>query len=226
MKTKNKKNASNEFIELLAIMQKLRDECPWDKIQTAQSLRQFILEEAYEVIHTIDQQHWNELCAELGDLLLQIVFQSIIASEKDHFDITDVIDHLNNKLKKRHPHVFDKKKISSAEAVEKNWENIKITSENRKSLFSGIPRSAPALLYAQRLQEKASRVGFDWSNVEGVLDKFHEEFIELKKALRSCNKKFQTRFQYIEKHFKYDYQKISKATIEELDSLWEKSKEK
>jgi MazG family protein len=253
-----KGKAEKEFGYLLEIMQKLRRNCPWDKIQTAESLRKFLIEETYEVVETIDQKKWNALCEELGDLLLQIVFQSVIAKEKKRFDIIDVITNINNKLIKRHPHVFSEQKVSSAQEVEINWENIKANSKKKNSLLSGIPESAPALLAAQRLQEKASRVGFDWPGIQGVFEKFQEEFNEFKAALnnqnkkkifeelgdllftlvnlarflnitaedalRMTNKKFKMRFNYIEKHYNYDYQKLNQASLAELDSLWEETK--
>ena len=184
-----KKKTAEKFIDLLDIMQKLRNECPWDKIQTPESLRKYIIEETYEVIETIDRKKWSALCEELGDLLLQIVFQSVIAQEKGRFDISDVLTHINNKLIKRHPHVFDAKGVLSAKEVENNWENIKANSGKRQSLLSGIPGSAPALLSAQRLQEKAARVGFDWPDMEGVMEKFYEEFKEFKEAINKKNKK-------------------------------------
>jgi tetrapyrrole methylase family protein/MazG family protein len=184
-----KKKTAEKFIALLDIMKKLREKCPWDKMQTPESLRKYIIEETYEVVETIDQKKWSALCEELGDLLLQIVFQSVIAEEKSRFDISDVLTNINQKLIKRHPHVFDAKRVISAKEVENNWENIKANSEKRDSLLSGIPMFAPALLSAQRLQEKASRVGFDWPDIDGVIQKFHEEFYELKEAIDKKNKK-------------------------------------
>jgi MazG family protein len=179
------KSIEKRFTELMNIMYELRIKCPWDKKQTPESLRQYLLEETYEVLDTIDQQKWDDLSKELGDLLLQIVFQSVIAEEKDRFTIEDVIVNINNKLIERHPHVFAETKVSSAEDVADNWEHIKMNSEKRKSLLSGIPDQAPALLYAQRMQEKASRVGFDWLDTAGVIEKIEEEIRELKTAVRN-----------------------------------------
>lgn len=178
------KSIEKKFSELLDIMKKLREECPWDKKQTAESLRQYLLEETYEVIESIDNQDWQELGKELGDLLLQIVFQSAIAKEKGLFSIEDVIENINRKLIERHPHVFAEKKVDSDKEVADNWETIKMKSENRKSLLSGIPKQIPALLYAQRMQAKASKIGFDWEEIESLVQKLEEEVLELKSALK------------------------------------------
>ena len=179
-----KPDIRDQIEELLAIMIKLRAECPWDRAQTPQSLRQYIIEEAYEVVETIDKQAWDKLSGELGDLLLQIVFQSRIAEEECRFNFSDVVRKINEKMVIRHPHVFDNTQVHSAEDVADNWEHIKIHKENRTSILSGIPDHAPALLSAQRLQEKAARVGFDWENVIDVLHKIDEEITELKDAVQ------------------------------------------
>lgn len=180
---------SNKFMALVQIMNRLRKECPWDRQQTPESLRKYILEEAYEVIESIDDKKWNELGEELGDLLLQIIFQSEIAEESGRFTLDDVIDNINKKLKERHPHIFGDKQVQTAKEVASNWEHIKIKNENRDSLLSGVPKNAPALLQAQRLQEKASRVSFDWNDISDVITKMDEELIELKKAIKKSNKK-------------------------------------
>lgn len=252
------KSIEKKFSELLIIMEKLRKECPWDKKQTAESLRQYLLEETYEVIESIDNKNWTELGKELGDLLLQIVFQSAIAQEKSLFTIEDVIENINEKLIERHPHVFGTKKVNSDKEVADNWEHIKMKSENRKSLLNGIPKNAPALLYAQRMQEKASKIGFDWDEVNSIINKLDEEITELKTALlggevkkieeeigdtlftvvnisrflnlnaednlRMTNTKFKKRFQYIEKHYNGNIESLKKASLKDLDRLWEKAK--
>lgn len=182
-------STEKKFAELLNIMKKLRRECPWDKKQTAESLRQYLLEETYEVLDSIDNHEYAELSKELGDLLLQIVFQCAIADENDLFTMDNVIENIINKLIERHPHVFAEKKVKSDKEVADNWEHIKIYSENRKSICEGIPLHAPALLYAQRMQEKASRVGFDWKDVDSIVDKLDEEVSELKVALKEKNNK-------------------------------------
>jgi len=172
-----------KFSRLFEIMQKLRKECPWDHQQTAESLRKYILEEAYETVDTIDQKDWLKLKDELGDLLLQVIFQSVIAQEKNYFSLASVLDNLTNKLITRHPHVFGEKKVSTAKDVEVNWEQIKVKEEKRGSILLGVPEAAPALLRAQRLQEKASRVSFDWEKTTDVLEKLEEEISELKDAI-------------------------------------------
>jgi len=181
---------SDKFITLVETMARLRKECPWDKKQTHYSLRKYILEEAYEVVETIDNENWKDLSGELGDLLLQILFQSVIGEENGEFSLESVLDALNNKMVERHPHVFGNKKVDSAKDVETNWEHIKLKSEKRKSLLEGVPKSAPALLRAQRLQERASRVSFDWDNVSDVLKKVEEELMELKTAVIEENRQF------------------------------------
>jgi MazG family protein len=181
---------SNKFLSLVEIMKRLRLECPWDRQQTPESLRKYILEEAYEVVETIDHQDWEELGKELGDLLLQIIFQSVIAQESEYFSIESVIENINNKLIERHPHIFGEKKVNSAREVEVNWEHIKIKNLDKKSLLSGVPKSAPALLSAQRLQEKAARVSFDWDDILDVLNKLNEEIGELQQAIVKKNTKY------------------------------------
>lgn len=171
-----------EFDRLVQIMTRLRKECPWDRAQTPETLRQYILEEAYETIEAIDAQDWDELRKELGDLLLQIVFQAEIAAENDRFTLPDVIANINNKLIERHPHVFGDVKVRNAADVAANWEQIKVRNEKRKSILEGVPRQLSALLRAQRLQDKASQVGFDWDEAAGVLDKIKEEIDEIEKA--------------------------------------------
>jgi len=183
------RNLSSKFIELVEIMDTLRRKCPWDKEQTPQSLRKYVLEEAYEVIEAIDKENWEELEEELGDLLLQVVFQATIAKESGKFALENVIEKLNKKLVERHPHVFGDKKAHSAKEVQTNWEKIKIKNNNRKSLLDGIPSNAPALLRAQRLQERAAKVSFDWSRLNDVVNKLDEEIKELKSAIKLKNQR-------------------------------------
>lgn len=168
-----------EFERLVSIMERLRRECPWDRKQTPETLRQYILEEAYECIEAIDNQDWSELRKELGDLLLQIVFQAEIARENHRFELAEVIEHINDKLVERHPHVFGDVKVRNAKDVAVNWEQIKQRTENRKSVLQGVPQQLSALLRAQRLQDKAAGVGFDWENAGEVLDKVREEIDEI-----------------------------------------------
>ena len=154
----------NEFVE---IVKRLRAECPWDKVQTNESIRAATLEEAYEVVEAIDNNDYDELKKELGDLLLHVVFHSVIADGNNKFNIDEVIDFIQAKLIRRHPHIFGEVEVSGAEDVKRNWEAIKL-SEGRSSVLEGVPAIMPSLQRAYRLQEKASKVGFDWEKKEDV----------------------------------------------------------
>ncbi len=182
------KRSKESIDKLLNVMQRLRNECPWDAKQTHESLRPYLLEEAYEVLETIDKKEWDKLASELGDLLLQVVFHSQLVSEKGYFDFNDVVRLITEKLIERHPHVFGDKTLHTAEEVQNNWEHTKHATEKRSSILSGIPKFMPALLQAQRLQEKAAAVGFEWDNIEQVIDKIEEELKEFKEAYRNNNK--------------------------------------
>lgn len=173
------------FDRLVHIMHRLRRECPWDKKQTRESLKPYLIEEAYEVLDAIESNDPEKLKEELGDLLLQVVFHAEIAKEKGEFDIYDVIDFLCNKLIYRHPHVFGDVKVKDAEEVLRNWEKLKSKEKNHSSVLEGVPDNLPALIQAFRLQEKASKVGFDWDNVEDVHKKVEEEWKELQEAIES-----------------------------------------
>lgn len=176
-------DTQEEFGQLVEIMKRLRRECPWDRKQTPESLRQYILEEAYEAVEAIDNQDWDELKKELGDLLLQIVFQAEIAEEQHRFTLAEIIRGINQKLIRRHPHVFGNVKVENAEQVKENWEQIKVEQENRSSLLEGVPKNLSGLLRAQRLQDKASQAGFDWEEASGILQKIKEEIGELEEAI-------------------------------------------
>ncbi|MBK9333256.1 MAG: nucleoside triphosphate pyrophosphohydrolase [Ignavibacteria bacterium] len=169
----------DEFTEFVEIVKRLRNDCPWDKIQTHLSLRRCLLEETYEVLEAIDNNNPDELKKELGDLLLQVVFHSNIAEEVNEFTLKEVIESETLKLIARHPHVFGDVKVKDSDEVKRNWENLK-KNEGRKSVIDGIPEQLPALLKAYRIQEKASKVGFDWKDEEPVFDKIREELEELK----------------------------------------------
>lgn len=173
--------------ELLQIIRRLRRDCPWDRRQTHHSLKPFLLEETYETLEAIDSEQWNHLAGELGDLLLQILLHAEIASESERFDFSVVVDKISKKLIERHPHVFGETKFESEKEFKENWEHSKKESENRKSLLSGVPDTLPALFRAQRLQEKAATVGFEWESLAPVLNKFEEEWQEFKEALHSKN---------------------------------------
>ena len=170
----------DKFERLWEIMKKLRSECPWDKEQTHDSIKAALLEEAYETVESIDLKNYEELKSELGDLLLHIVFHSAIAEENNLFSIDEVIDSINDKLIRRHPHVFGDVKVSGTKEILKNWEEIKL-AEGRDSILEGVPKSMPSLARAYRLQEKASKVGFDWEHKEDVWKK-------LLKKLKRCMK--------------------------------------
>ena len=174
------------FNRLLKIMNRLRNECPWDKQQTMESLRHLTIEETYELSEAILSNEINEIKNELGDLLLHIVFYSKIASEKKHFDINDVINGICDKLIHRHPHIYSDVKLDNIEEVKKNWEIIKKNEHNRGAL-SGVPKSLPSLIKAMRIQEKASGMGFKWDNKIDVLDKVIEEIREFKLELSKSN---------------------------------------
>ena len=167
-------------------MNRLRNECPWDKQQTMESLRHLTIEETYELSEAILSKEINEIKNELGDLLLHIVFYSKIASEKKHFDINDVINGICDKLIHRHPHIYGDVKLDNIEEVKKNWEIIKKNEHNRGAL-SGVPKSLPSLIKAMRIQEKASGMGFKWDNKIDVLDKVIEEIREFKLELSKSN---------------------------------------
>jgi len=179
-----KKKIEDSFLTLIKIVQKLRGEngCPWDKEQTHESLLPYFLEEAYEVIEGVEAGDMNSLKEELGDILLHVVFQADIAEENGKFTIQDSLNHVNEKLVNRHPHVFGDKKADAAFHAKQNWESAKHKEKNRESRLDGVPNSLSALTRAQRLQEKASYTGFDWEKIDQVWDKIHEEIQELKNA--------------------------------------------
>ncbi len=176
-----------EFYRLVEIVKKLRSECPWDKEQTHESLRRCLLEESYEVLEAIDLNDTEELKKELGDLLLQAIFHSVIAEENKEFTLEDVLAEETKKLISRHPHIFGDVKVESSEEVKRNWEAIK-KKEGRNSVLDGVPKELPALFRAYRIQEKASKVGFDWSNIEPVYEKILEEINELKSVVEKKQK--------------------------------------
>jgi MazG family protein len=167
-----------KFTDFVQIVKRLRKECPWDKEQTNDSIKANTIEEAYEVVEAIDNKNFDELRKELGDLLLHVVFHTQIAEEDNHFNIDDVIDSIQEKLIRRHPHVFGEVQVSDSNEVKKNWEEIKL-SEGRDSVLEGVPFNLPALQRAHRLQEKAAKVGFDWEKKEDVWKKVIEEIEEM-----------------------------------------------
>lgn len=179
----------SSFTKLVEVMAQLRSPqgCPWDREQTHTSLKPYMLEEAYESLEAIDAENDVELCAELGDVLLQVVFHAQIARERESFDIDAVCQAIVDKLVRRHPHVFGDLEVDDADTVAVNWERIKRderagAAEALTSTLDGVPLPLPALLRAQRIQDKASRVGFDWQHIGDPLDKVSEEFEELRRA--------------------------------------------
>jgi XTP/dITP diphosphohydrolase len=177
------------FKELLDNMDILREKCPWDKVQTFESIKTLTIEEAYELADAIDRKDTQEIKKELGDLILHIVFYSKIASETNDFDIADVLDAINKKLVFRHPHVFSDTNVENADEVSKNWEELKLKEKGgNKTVLGGIPLALPALIKANRIQQKARGVGFDWEIRDQVWDKINEELGELKTEIEKLDK--------------------------------------
>ncbi|HET6527314.1 MAG TPA: nucleoside triphosphate pyrophosphohydrolase [Balneolaceae bacterium] len=253
--------ADRTFENLVAIVKILRKECPWDRKQTHKSLKDNLIEEAYEAVEAIDNDDFDELEKELGDVLLHVVFHSNMASETNRFNIGDVIFSIQEKLIRRHPHVFGDAVVNNEQQVAENWESIKL-NEGKSSVLEGIPKHLPGLIRAQRMQQKAGNVGFDWQHSPNgkkqVWEKLEEELQEFKEALeqgntqksreefgdllfslvnvgrffdlkaedslRLTNKKFITRFQFIEQSLQKENKNIAETSLEEMDEYWEKAK--
>lgn len=179
----NTKERKVRFAELLEVMNELREKCPWDREQTFESLRNLTIEETYELADAILKEDMDELKEELGDVLLHIVFYAKMAEEKKAFDIGEVIEKLISKLKFRHPHIYGSVKVKDEEEVKKNWEKLKL-KEGKKSVLAGVPTALPALVKAQRLQEKTAQVGFEWTETAEVVAKIEEELGEFKAAFQ------------------------------------------
>tara|TARA_B110000263_G_scaffold169129_1_gene147326 strand:+ start:8323 stop:9072 length:750 start_codon:yes stop_codon:yes gene_type:complete len=243
----------DKFNKLIKIVKKLKapDGCEWDRKQTHQSLTPYLLEETHEVIEAIENKDYDALKEELGDLLLHVIFQADLASDKNKFSVEELLDGINNKLIRRHPHIFLDDFNHSYK--KRSWEAIKKKEKNRDSVLDGVPKSLPALLQSRRIQEKAAGVGFDWDNNSQVLDKVEEEILELKESiiknkgineelgdvlftlvnlsrhldidpelsLKRSTEKFMRRFKAIE-----DEVDIEKLSLEELDEIWNRNKEK
>ena len=173
---------SKSFDDLVKLIGILRKECPWDKKQTHESIKENLIEEAYEAVEAIENKDYTELSKELGDLLLHVIFQSKLASEHQAFEIEDVIYRIQEKLIRRHPHVFSDVEAEDEKKVSENWEKLKM-KEGKKSVLDGLPKYLPALIFANRMQEKVRNIGFDWPDEEGPWGKVHEELIELKQAI-------------------------------------------
>ena len=184
-----------EFAALVDIIARLRgpDGCPWDKKQTHSSLKEFLLAETYEALEALDLQNSKMLCQELGDLLLQIILHARIAEDNSEFSLEDVIRNINTKLIRRHPHVFADTRVDSAEEVAHNWEEIKKTERSPDdSILGTVPRQMPALAYSKEIQRRAAETGFDWENIDGVIEKLSEEVREFKESenLEQKNEEF------------------------------------
>lgn len=180
-----------DISKLVEIIEKLRSKkgCPWDKKQTRESLKPYLIEEAYEVLEAIEENDPVKIKEELGDLLFQIIFHCQIAKEKKEFDLNDVIESISQKMVSRHPHVFGKAECNTPEEVIKQWEVLKKKEGKlRNSILEGVPRSMPSLLRAHRLQKRAAQAGFDWEKLEDVLVKLDEEIAEFKDAIKNGNK--------------------------------------
>lgn len=247
-----------KFDTLAAIIARLRGPkgCPWDKEQTHQSLRENLLSECYEVLEALDGGESAKLQEELGDLLLQIVLQSQIAADSAEFEIGDVIRGITEKLIRRHPHIFGSRKVKDAEEVMHNWESLKKEErEEGASMLASVPKAMPALAYALEIQRRVARVGFDWENLDEVIDKLVEEVKEYRAApdqaekareygdimftlaniarregvdpetaLREANKRFVTRFTYMEKLCHERGLSFDKLTFDAQNDLWEEAK--
>ena len=245
------------FERLLTIMDELREQCPWDKKQTMQSLRHLTIEEVYELGDAILDNDLDEVKKELGDVLLHIVFYSKIGSETKDFDIADVCHSICDKLVDRHPHIYGDVEVKDEEEVKRNWEQLKL-KEGKKSVLEGVPKSLPSMVKANRIQDKVAGVGFDWEKPEQVFEKVEEELAELKEeiaagdtdriesefgdvlfsmvnyarflkvnpenALERTNKKFITRFQYLEEKSAALQKPLKDMTLSEMDVFWEEAK--
>ena len=252
MNTKEQKLEA--FSRLLDIMDDLREKCPWDKKQNLQSLRHLTLEEVYELSDAILQEDLPEIKKELGDVLLHLVFYAKIGSEKNSFDIADVINALNEKLIFRHPHIYGDVEVKDEEEVKQNWEKLKL-KEGNKSVLSGVTKGTPSIVKAFRIQEKVKGIGFEfadaedaWKKVDEELAEFHAETDPDKKeqelgdvffslinyarisginpdsALERTNIKFISRFQQMEKLALQKNLNLSEMPLEEMDELWEQAK--
>jgi nucleoside triphosphate diphosphatase len=186
--------AAEKFQRLVAIMQRLRapDGCPWDRDQTFDTIKPYTLEETYEVLDAIDRRDWNDLSEELGDYMLQAVFYAQMAAEQNLFRIEDALDAINQKLIRRHPHVFGSESAETPGDVKRIWGEVKAAEkkdkgQEAKGLLDGVPRALPALVEAQQIASRAAGVGFDWENTEQVIEKLHEELAEFDEARRGSS---------------------------------------
>lgn len=184
---------TSSLARFVTIVRRLRRECPWDRRQTHRSIATHLIEEAYETVEALDRNDLDGLRHELGDLLLHVVMHSTMAEEAGEFSLRDVVDDVTAKLIRRHPHVFGTQKVASAEEVKSNWERLKL-AEGRTSVLEGIPRHLPALQRALRVQQRASKVGFDWKSREDVWEKVREELEEFRRTLAKDPRRRQEEF--------------------------------
>ena len=233
----HKEKQQQAFARLLDIMDTLRAQCPWDKKQTFDSLRCNTIEEAFELTDAIQRHDMSGIKEELGDVLLHIVFYSLMAEEQKAFDITDVCNAICDKLIYRHPHIYGDVHADTPEDVKQNWEKLKLKEKGgKKRVLSGVPDALPALIKAQRIQEKAHSVGFDWDNKEEVWQKVNEEIIfslvnlarhydiNPENALERTNKKFISRFNYVEEKTLQQGKNLKDMSLDEMDQLWNEAK--
>ncbi|MDI9363303.1 MAG: nucleoside triphosphate pyrophosphohydrolase [Flavobacterium sp.] len=178
---------SDSFLKLVDIMDNLREKCPWDKKQTIETLRPLTLEETYELVDAITNQDFKGIKEELGDVLLHILFYAKICNEQKQFTLQEVIDGISEKLIVRHPHIYGDVTVKNEDDVKRNWEQIKLKTNNKKSVLSGVPKALPAVVKAMRIQEKAKQVGFEWENKADVFKKVQEEIGELQEAIAENN---------------------------------------
>ncbi len=267
------KTTGEKFERLVQIMATLRGPtgCPWDKEQDFNSLKPMLVEEVYEVLEAVENNDFDGIAEELGDLLLHVVFHAYLGKEAGHFDINTVIDKISEKLIRRHPHVFGNETAGTADEVIKNWEAIKAKEKEQRlksrtpeqrSLLEGIPSKLPAIHEAHQISSRAARVGFDWPDIEGIFNKLQEEVRELKdvisgeaddkrrerledeigdilfvivnisrylkidseSALKRANRKFKSRFQYMEGELAKQGKALDQTPLEEMEALWQKAK--
>lgn len=178
---------SDSFLQLVSIMDELREKCPWDKKQTIETLRPLTLEETYELADAITDNDFKGIKEELGDVLLHILFYAKIGAEQQQFTLQEVIEGISEKLIVRHPHIYGDVVVNDEEDVKRNWEQIKLKTGNKKSVLSGVPKALPAVVKATRIQEKVKQVGFEWQNKEDVFLKVQEEITELQEAILENN---------------------------------------
>jgi XTP/dITP diphosphohydrolase len=182
----NQALVSQRFLELVEIMDTLREKCPWDQKQTIHSLRSNTIEELYELVDSIVEEDWDGIKEELGDILLHVLFYAKIGSEQGKFTLDEVIEGIAKKLIHRHPHIYGDVKVNNDEDVKRNWEQLKLQEgKGNKTILSGVPNSLPSMVKALRIQEKVKHVGFEWENKEQVWDKVEEEIAELKAEIIS-----------------------------------------